>query len=147
MTPYLSERGRVVIASNQGEVSFDVPPGVYWKVDRAAIRCTSTVLTPVLSVYLGSASDENLLDGSSNGDLDFADNNSPWRVPPGETLRLVWRNADNGAIASAMIFGEVESMGRRAPVSPNVLQDVIPAGSFPVSRRRRKVTQGYGGGF
>lgn len=131
-----------VFANNRAEIAVTVPLGQWWLLDRAVIRATAG--TPDLFVYVGTEGNENLVDGSSSGELDFADNNSPVVIQPGETLRFVWTGGTNGAVASVNAQYRVAAWGDitraykvAAPLEP---ETVIPY-------RRRKIVAGYGSGW
>lgn len=143
---YLDERGTTTTASNRGSILFEVPPGETWEVNRMAIRCRSSVLTSRLDVYIGEEQDTNLIDGSNSGDLDFADNNAPYLVTGGQTLRLVWTNADNSVICTAHIQGKIGKIMESRGIAPEVGQVID---TMPRARRaplRGKVRAGFGGG-
>lgn len=143
---YLDVRGNAVTTSNRASILFEVPPGETWEVSRMAIRCRSSVLTSRLDVYIGEEQDTNLIDGSNSGNLDFADNSAPYLITGGQTLRLVWTNADNNVVCTAHIQGKVGKVMESRGIAPEVGQVID---SMPTSRRaplRKKVTAGFGGG-
>jgi len=107
LVDFLDEK-RVATADGTGlaEIQFQVPTGEYWLVDRAAIRTDSAAASTLLVFGGGpSPNDEDLLDGSTSGNLDVADNSSPWRIFPGQHLTLRWTGMTAASLAKAHLQG------------------------------------------
>lgn len=132
-----------VVANSRAEISATAPQGAVWLIDRESVRASAGSGLTML-VYVGTESNENLVDGSGSGELDFADNNSPIIVQSGETIRFVWPSATNGVVVTvnaqyrvARYTDTTRGYSVRGPLEP---ESVIP-------HRRKKTTAGYGGGW
>jgi hypothetical protein len=79
-----------------------VPAGQQWEVERISISTTSGAPTTAF-VYVGDPVPRNLVDGSSSGNLDVADETQPIVVPGGQRLRIRWTGASLGAVGSARV--------------------------------------------
>jgi len=77
--------------AGQCSIQRQVPADQWWLIDRIAIR-TNSVAASTFFVYGGgnNPNDEDLLDGSSSGNLDVADNNAPDRFFPGQIVTFRW---------------------------------------------------------
>lgn len=78
------------------------PVGSVLRVERISISTTSTQAT-TCSVYVGTVNAANLMDYSSNGNLDVADESHPILVPGGTPLTLQWNSMSPGSTASARV--------------------------------------------
>lgn len=88
-------------------LTFDpVGPGVLWLVQRITVLCTSTTQTAAV-VYAGAVDPSNMVDGTSSGNLDTADESSPVLVDSSISLTIQWTGASPGAIATARIQYQV----------------------------------------
>lgn len=70
-----------------------------WQLTHTVIGCTSTTATQ-LRLYLDSAANTNLRDGSSSGNFDVADWPQGLWIPPGRTLIARWAGCSAGAVAT-----------------------------------------------
>lgn len=91
--------------------TFDpVPPGLFWLIGRMTIVTTS--ITPTAcAVYDGASTPQNLVDGSSSGNLDTADENSPILVESNNTLTVVWTGASVGAVGTVRVQYQLVQRG------------------------------------
>lgn len=80
----------------------EVPQDELWLIDRIVVSCTSSKTTTAY-LYLNSPNDQNVVEGSANGNFDIADENSPVQVHGGTTLVNRWSGADPGAAATIRI--------------------------------------------
>lgn len=77
-----------------------------WLIDRFSVTCTST--TPTTAAHyagasLSDATPQNLLEGTSNGNLDFADESSGVQLEGSRSLLTVWTGASAGAIGTVRV--------------------------------------------
>jgi hypothetical protein len=70
-----------------------------WQLTHMLVGCTSSTATQ-LRLYLDSAANNNLRDGSSSGNFDVADWPQGLWVPPGRTLIARWAGCSAGAVAT-----------------------------------------------
>jgi hypothetical protein len=93
-----------------GQVSaqVQVPVDQWWEIERMTIR-TNSVAGSTFFVYTGSSNpqDEDLVDGSSSGNLDVADNNSPARAFPGQIVTFRWTGLTAGSVAKVHANGKI----------------------------------------
>jgi hypothetical protein len=76
-----------------------VPQDELWLLDRVVVVCTSSSTTSAF-LYLNTADDRNVLDGTQVGNFDVADQSSPIQLPGGSTLLCRWAGASNGAVGT-----------------------------------------------
>lgn len=89
-----------------------IGPTVYgseWDIKRVVVSTTSSGLngSSRFYMYLNSESPSALLDGTYSGDQDV--NETSLHLRTGDNLICVWTGGDDGAIATAIIIGEVET--------------------------------------
>lgn len=75
-----------------------VDPGYYWLIERMSSQCTSTSPT-ILTVYAGN----RMMDGSSSGNFDFADEQSPILLKSTEQLTATWTGCSAGAVGTLAV--------------------------------------------
>ena len=91
--------------------TFDpVPPGLIWLVERMTVTTTSAPPT-IAMVYAGAASSSNLVDGSSSGNLDTADEASPILIESNTSLTVVWTGAAAGAVGTCRVQYQLVQRG------------------------------------
>lgn len=78
-------------------------PGLVREIERIVVRVNDTTNIPFAFIYSGDEQDQNLRDGTSNGDLDFAEYSPRLRLSPNTLLRVVWTGADADKLATAHI--------------------------------------------
>ena len=106
--------------AGQCSIQVQVPADQWWLIDRFAIR-TNSVAASTFFVYGGGnqPQDEDLLDGSSSGNLDVADNNAPDRFFPGQIVTLRWTGLTAGSVckvrAQGRVFTRSYSAGEKTP--------------------------------
>lgn len=79
-----------------------VPEGYLWLVERMTVMCDSALPTQA-TVYAGDPIPINLIDGTSRGNLDVADETSPALVQTGLPLTAVWSGCTPGAIGTIRV--------------------------------------------
>jgi hypothetical protein len=142
VTDYATSQQSEISVGGSAELEWTPPQGSFWLVDRAAIRATGA--TGTLRIYVGNATDENLVDGSDSGNFDIADNGAPWYVPSGVTLRFVWSGLAAGSVCSARIQYQVAARGNRIG-SYSVASPIEQVIGLPQRRPTRKIRRAYGG--
>lgn len=91
-------------ATGRAELSFPGPgPQVTREVEAIMVRVANTSAVPFAFIYTGEARDENLWDGTSNGDFDRADYPRSLRIPGDKPLVVEWRDADADVLCTARI--------------------------------------------
>jgi hypothetical protein len=70
-----------------------------WQLTHMLVGCTSTTPTQV-RLYLDSAANNNLRDGSSGGNFDVADWPQGLWIPPGRALVARWAGCSAGSVAT-----------------------------------------------
>lgn len=79
-----------------------LPDNERWQLTHALVGCTSSTPSQ-LRIYLDSAANNNLRDGSSNGNFDVADWPQGLWVPPSRSLVARWTGCSTGAIATLTV--------------------------------------------
>ena len=77
-----------------------------WEITRFTVSCTSSTPTTAahyVGAALGDATAANLLEGTSNGNLDFADEAAGVQLEGSRSLLTVWTGASSGAIGTVRI--------------------------------------------
>lgn len=132
-------------ASGEVRLTITAPQGTSWLIERMTCFATSAG-TPSLYVYDGVEAGENLLDSTTSGALDVADNNSPVYVAAGGTLLFVWE----GMLAGERAFVRAQYVAEDATRDQRMRQrypsniEHLPYG-VDISSVGHKVTAGYGG--
>lgn len=77
-----------------------------WEITRFTVSCTSS--TPTIAAHyagasLGDATPANLLEGTKNGNLDFADEAAGVQLEGARSLLTVWTGASAGAVGTVRI--------------------------------------------
>jgi hypothetical protein len=86
------------------EAIFQVPGDRVWRIERITVSSTSGAVT-TLTVYVGTVDPANIVDQSTNGNSDIADETNPIFVPGNAVLRFRWTGATDGAVGTARIQG------------------------------------------
>lgn len=101
----------VATAAGVADISFGRPPaGWTWHVQRIAVQSDS-LLVPVCTVYEGAIDQANVIDFTTTGNGDVADQSSPILVT--EELLLRWTGATPGANVYARVQIIESSYGGR----------------------------------
>jgi hypothetical protein len=79
-----------------------VDDGYLWLVERITVLCTSATPTQAVA-YAGEPIAQNMVDGTSRGNLDTADQSSPVLIDSSIALTIQWTGASAGAIGVARI--------------------------------------------
>lgn len=79
-----------------------VDVGYLWRVERITVLCTSSTSTQAVA-YAGDPLAQNMVDGTSHGNLDTADESSPILVDSSIPLTIQWTGASPGAVGVARI--------------------------------------------
>lgn len=105
---FLDLRAEVTESGGEAEAQFRCPVDEYWLVDRAVVS-TSSAGASTLRVFIGGErpTDVDLIDASTAGNLDVADNASPWRVLPGQVLTFRWSGLTAGAVCRVHAQGRI----------------------------------------
>lgn len=96
---------------------YQCPSDQWWLVDSIMVRSNSVAISTLL-IYTGGQgtttssgavipNDEDLIEGTSTGDLDVSDRSSPIRVLPGQYLSFRWTGLTVGAIAKLHFQGRI----------------------------------------
>lgn len=95
---------------------YQCPSDQWWLVDSIMVRSNSVAVSTLL-IYTGGQgqvsgatvipNDEDLIEGTSTGDLDVSDRSSPIRVLPGQYLSFRWTGLTGGAIAKLHFQGRI----------------------------------------
>lgn len=94
----------VADASGRAQVELGpVPAGATMEVERISLRVEDTTSIPIALVYIGDAQQRNVVDGTPEGDIAFADYPRGLRVPAGGKLTIEWREADADAVCTARL--------------------------------------------
>lgn len=110
ITPHIISPGtppaRQAFTDGNGRAEVVFPgagPGITREIERVVVRVANSSSIPFAFIYAGTEQDQNLRDGTSNGDLDFAEYNRGLRLPPNTDLRIVWTDADASVLATGVI--------------------------------------------
>lgn len=91
-----------------------VQAGRIWLVERIVVWCTSS--SPTAAVfYTDTVQTASIVEGTSAGNFDIADENSPVVVDALSSLIVQWTGASNGAVGTARV--QVREMMRVDPSS------------------------------
>lgn len=91
-----------------------VPAGRLWLVERIVVSCTSSTPTAA-AFYTDNVNAAGLVEGTSAGNFDIADENSPLAVDGGSTLIVQWTGASVGAVGTCRV--QVRELMRVDPSS------------------------------
>lgn len=103
-------------AAGIAQRQFQVPSDQWWLIDSIMVRSNSVAISTLL-IFVGGQgrpsgaatipADEDLIEGTSTGDLDVSDRNSPIRCFPGQYVTFRWEGLTVGAIAKLHFQGRV----------------------------------------
>jgi len=104
-------------AAGVAQKQLQVPGDQWWLIDSIMVRSNS-VATSTLLVFVGGQgraaatgatvpNDEDLIDGTSSGELDTSDRSSPIRCFPGQYLTFRWEGLTVGSVAKVHFQGRV----------------------------------------
>lgn len=79
-----------------------VPAGRLWLVERIVVSCTSSSATSA-ALYVDQVDALHLVEGTSAGNFDIADENSPLVIESLSVLTVVWTGASNGAVGTCRV--------------------------------------------
>lgn len=89
-------------SNGRAEVVFDQQkPGNDILLEYLIVRVTGSTNIPTAFVFIGDERDSNIVDGTSNGDLDFSPYMPRLFVPAGKELRIVWEDCAQDDKATA----------------------------------------------
>lgn len=90
-------------ATGTATVTFDaVPAGQLWLVERFAVSSSSSTQT-TCQIYAGDPAPANLVDGTTSGNLDVADEASPILIDSSLSLNAQWTGASSGASCTVTV--------------------------------------------
>lgn len=105
-------------AAGVAQRQYQCPSDQWWLIDAIMVRSNSAAISTLL-IFTGgqgrasattgatTPNDEDLIDGTSTGDLDTSDRSSPIRVLPGNYLTFRWEGLTVGAIAKLHFQGRI----------------------------------------
>lgn len=103
-------------AAGVAQRQYQCPSDQWWLVDSIMVRSNSVAISTLL-IFVGGQGrasgsstipgDEDLIDGTSTGDLDTSDRNSPIRVLPGQYLTFRWEGLTVGSVAKLHFQGRI----------------------------------------
>lgn len=103
-------------AAGVAQRQYQCPSDQWWLVDSIMVRTNSVAISTLL-VFVGGQGrtsgasvipvDEDLIDGTSTGDLDTSDRSSPIRVLPGQYLTFRWEGLTAASVAKLHFQGRI----------------------------------------
>lgn len=101
-------------AAGVATAQFDPTGAVWWRIGHAVVQLSAERGSTLL-LYTADQQNQNLLDGTTAGDLDVGDFSSPLLVPPSSYLRAVWSGCTAGDVGTIRVQGEKVEL-RRVPI-------------------------------